>query len=73
MYATGDLGNFANRLHHLPSSVANVDTFILEGNTYLNFITVNLSGKWEKEARKRKYGFTHDNSYLSTQQFSGSP
>lgn len=68
MYLTGNLGNYTCRIHQLPESVSDVDNFISEGNTYLNSITINLSGKWERELRKRKYVLSHDPSYLVSQQ-----
>lgn len=69
MYLPGHVGNFAARLHQLPSTVNDVDDFVSEGDTYLNSVPVYMSGKWEREARKRKYLITSNGSYLSTQQF----
>lgn len=68
MYISGNLGNFSSRIHQLPRSVSDVDNFISEGDTYLNLITINLSGKWEKELRLKKYQLTHTPSYLSIPQ-----
>lgn len=68
MFVSGNIGDFAERIHKLPSSVADVDLFITEGNSYLSTVMVNISGKWERELRKRKYIFSHNASYLTTQQ-----
>ena len=72
MYVDGNIGNYTSRIHQLPGSVAEVDSFITEGNTYLNSITVNLSGKWERELRLKKYQLTNNGLYFSIQQLGSS-
>lgn len=72
MYVAGNIGNYSNRIHQLPISVAEVDSFITEGNSYLGAAAINLSGRWERELRLKKYQLTHNGSYLNIPQlFSG--
>lgn len=68
MYISGNIINYTSRIHQLPLSVADVDDFITEGNTYLADTTIHLSGKWERELRLKKYQVTSNAAYLVTQQ-----
>lgn len=69
MYVSGDISSYTSRIHQLPSTVADVDNFITEGNTYIyTNTTIHLSGKWERELRLRKYLLTSNLNYLDTQQ-----
>lgn len=73
MFATGNIGTYTHRIHQLPEMVADVDLFITEANdNYLSIVSLNVSGKWERELRKRKYIFSHDPTYLTTQMLGGS-
>lgn len=70
MYLSGDLSNFSSRLHQLPTGQADLSLFDLEARSYITagYVTINQSGKWEREARKKAYEFSHTGTALTTQQ-----
>lgn len=68
MYVTGDMLSFETRLHELANDNLSLQSFRIEGSTYLGLIDVYLSGKWEREARQQQYHFSGVSGLL-TQQF----
>jgi hypothetical protein len=64
MYITGTLGDFESRLHQNAVDTSSLTSFTNEGNVYLGsgtgIVSPQMSGKWEKEARKRKFSFTQN-------------
>ena len=69
MYISGTIVDFASRLHQLPTGVADVNQFLIEGRTYLSSVDKNVSGKWEGEARLKQFQFNQTGSGLYSQQF----
>lgn len=65
-YIAGQFWNFSNRLHQLPTTLSDLDSFITEGDSYLTagYFSLNASGKLEKEIRKRKYCITSSGESL---------
>jgi hypothetical protein len=68
MYLSGNQGNYAGRIHSLPTGLTDVDTFILEGDVYVPSVATYISNKWDKELRKQKYNLSGIDTYLSEQQ-----
>ena len=77
MYITGNIGNYAGRIHKLPTGISDITSFASEANTnYLSSIPKYTYNRWEKELRKKSYNLTKTPSYLSTQilnTFGGDP
>lgn len=79
-YLTGTASDFMTRVHSLsltslptgadfiPSGLADIDTFVTEGRSYLTNISAE-SGKWEMEARLKCYQLSQSGSRLLTQMF----
>lgn len=79
-YLTGTASDFMTRLHSLPltslptgvdfilSGLADINTFVIEGRSYLTNISAE-SGIWEKEARLKRYQLSQSGESLLTQMF----
>jgi hypothetical protein len=70
MYITGTVSNIAARLHATPTGTSDVDNYVWEADSYLNDLTMTIqhSGKIERESRHWKYRFTQDGNLLTTRQ-----
>ena len=53
MYLTGQLNDYEDRLHQLPQTTGEVESYKLEGSGYLASISPNLKDKWNREFDKR--------------------
>ena len=68
MYITGNKGNYAGRIHKLPTGISDITSFATEANgNYISSVSTYIYNKWEEELRKKKYNLTGITSYLSTQ------
>lgn len=76
MYIAGNISDFQSRLHQLPSTTGEVDSFVTEGNVYINsgvtIVSLQTSGKWETEARRRYWNFSNNPNYLNINRFGAS-
>lgn len=70
MYITGNVVDFVQRLHQLPTGTNDTDSFATEGGGYLASIDANTSGQWEQIGRQLKYSLTNDADYLNQSFFS---
>lgn len=80
MWISGNISDFANRLHQLPTGIECLITgFYPEGQNYtgyytgLNFMNqpftgdnLSLKHKWNKEFNLQYYRFTNDGTMLAT-------
>lgn len=84
MYITGTMDSFMSRLHQLPalyadptvtgavfinSGIVSINTFLIEGWSYLASGFIANSGAWEQEARQQRFRLSGDANQLLTQQF----
>lgn len=49
MYISGDITDYASRLHQLPENLADLASFEAERNSYSGISTVHEVDKWENE------------------------
>jgi hypothetical protein len=76
MYITGQLFDFESRLHQLPQSGADLNSFIIEGKsltgnyfTGQNIYPTGMSSmlyKWNREIALKAFQFSGDNQYFLT-------
>ena len=61
MYISGNISNFASRLHQLPSGIIDLtgvsNNFWLEGQSYTG-APIGLRAEWSKEYSKKYYEIT---------------
>lgn len=71
MYLTGDVSSFSSRLHQLPQTNADLDSFVIEGRVYManGLITPQHSGQLELEARRHRREINMDPLRMLEQQF----
>lgn len=69
MYISGVILDFATRLHQLPTSTVDINSFVVEGNGYWSSIDANLQNKWETEARRWNWTLNADPTQLLNQVF----
>lgn len=82
MYISGTQSDYASRLHELAdmniptglvveSGLASINLFLTEGRGYINAgkSTAQESGKWEQEARKKRWLLSGDARQMLVQQF----
>jgi hypothetical protein len=69
MFIAGDIIDFKNRLHQLPTTIADVDNFVTEGDSYSALVNFNTVNQWETEARLQKFRFTANPTYLTISLF----
>lgn len=76
-YNTGTLVDFENRMHQGAVDSSTLSSYISEGNNYLSsgtgVVWMQISGKWEKEARLCSFRFTQSVNDLNTQMFGAGP
>lgn len=78
MYQSGNQSDYASRLHSLvltslptgaefiPSGLADIETFAVEGGSYLDGISA-ASGRYERELRLKQFQLTQSGESLLTQ------
>lgn len=68
MYLSGNIGNYTHRIHQLPTGINDIDSFTIEGNSYVPIVSLNLVIKWDRELRKKNFIFTNNPLYLNIPQ-----
>lgn len=58
MYISGNSADFETRLHSLATGDIDLSLYILEVSGYLTGVSLQQSGKWEKEAQLIRFQFT---------------
>lgn len=74
MYISGNTGDFASRVHQLPTTSGDITNFITEGNTYFSGVSGidrNLLYKWNKEIGTRFYSLLNSTFYFINQAITG--
>jgi len=66
MYANGTILDFESRLHQLPTSQNDLNSFITEGTTYLTIAYFYQIQKWNNEFAKRGITLLQSNVYYIT-------
>lgn len=69
MYISGNIMDFNSRMHELTTGQSDFNSYLTEGRGYTSGVGVQVSGKWEQQARKLIYSLTQSGVQLSTQQF----
>lgn len=64
MYISGNQYNFEERLHQLPTGIADVNLFWAESSGYL--YSGNYADKIDKEIGRKFYAVTNSGQYLRT-------
>ena len=64
MYASGDINNFASRLHQLPTGHIDLMTgFLIEGRSYTGINPFYQNDKWNREFNLKKYQFGESGTF----------
>ncbi len=67
MWITGNISDFTNRLHQLPSGIQDLVTgSYVEGQLYTGISTLNQNIKWNREFNLQFYRFTNNGQMLAT-------
>ena len=68
MYSSGDISNFASRLHQLPTGILELQNYRLEatGANYTGIAARYQNTKWNKEFNYQWFRFTNDGAMLTT-------
>lgn len=66
-YISGNLSNFASRLHQSPTGVIDLNSLRLESELYTGNASYNEINKWNTEYNRQYWKFTNDPTHLTGQ------
>ena len=71
MWISGNISNFAHRIHQIPTGTNDLTGYLYESRNYSGISPNYQIEKWNREYNLKYYQFTHNGSYLTGRDFFG--